>query len=90
MLFRSLFVGFDPTLHPVCETNKEGFYPSFLYAYSLAEIPEKHTEILARADDYARSRIVCGVHYPTDIEASRRAASIVFRYQLVNPASRRN
>jgi len=82
----------DTTLHPVCEAKPEGSYPSghslngYLYAYALAEIiPEKHEEILARADDYAHNRIVCGVHYPSDLEASRRAASIVFGYMLANP-----
>jgi acid phosphatase (class A) len=82
----------DTTLHPVCEAKPEGSYPSghslngYLYAYALAEIvPEKHAEILARADDYAHNRIVCGVHYPSDLEASRRAASIVFGYMLANP-----
>jgi acid phosphatase (class A) len=83
---------FDTTLHPVCEAKPEGSYPSghslngYLYAYALAEIvPEKHAEILVRADDYAHHRIVCGVHYPSDLEASRRAASIVFGYMLANP-----
>ena len=33
-------------------------------------MPEKAQPILARAQEYAYSRVVCGAHYPTDIEAS--------------------
>jgi acid phosphatase (class A) len=83
---------FDTTLHPICETNKGGSYPSghsingFLYAYALAQIiPEKRQQILARADDYAHNRVVCEAHYPTDLEASRRVAYTMFGYMLANP-----
>lgn len=83
---------FDATLHPVCEKSASASYPSghslngYLYAYTLAEIvPEKSAEILARADDYAHNRVVCGVHYHSDTEASRRIASIAFGYMLANP-----
>jgi len=41
-------------------------------------VPEKKQEILERADDYAHDRVVCGVHYPTDTEASRRMAYAIF------------
>jgi acid phosphatase (class A) len=34
-------------------------------------VPENRDAILTRADDYAHSRVVCGVHYPTDVEASK-------------------
>jgi acid phosphatase (class A) len=36
------------------------------YLEALTQIqmaPEKRDDILARADDYGRSRVVCGVHY---------------------------
>ena len=83
----------DPTLHPVCAMKTEpDSYPSghgltgYLEAFTLAEIvPEKRAEILARADDYAHNRLVCGVHYPSDIEASRRIAYAVFGYMLATP-----
>jgi acid phosphatase (class A) len=83
----------DKTLHPVCAlTEAPNSYPSghaltgYLEALTLAEIvPEKRTEILARADDYAHNRLVCGVHYPSDIEASRRVAYVVFGYMLATP-----
>ena len=83
---------FDPTLHPVCETNKENSYPSghslngYLYAFTLAEmIPEQHDAILRRADEYAYHRVVCGSHYMSDTQASRQIASFVFGNLLANP-----
>lgn len=82
----------DASLHAICETNKENSYPSghslngYLYAYTLAQmVPEKQAEILTRADEYAQNRIVCEAHYPSDIEASRRVALVVFGYLLANP-----
>ena len=88
---------FDKTLHPVCETNLEFSYPSghsingYLYAFALAEmLPEQSAGILARAQEYAQHRVVCGVHYPSDIEASRRVASFVFGYLLAQPAFQRD
>jgi acid phosphatase (class A) len=48
-------------------------------------VPEKRREILERADDYAHNRLVCGVHYPSDIAASRNAAYAVFGYMLGTP-----
>jgi acid phosphatase (class A) len=40
----------------------------------MLNFPEKRDVILACADDYARSRVVCGVHYRTDLEASKFVA----------------
>jgi acid phosphatase (class A) len=83
----------DKTLHPVCAvTDAPTSYPSghaltgYLEGLTLAEIiPEKRTQILARADDFAHNRLVCGVHYPSDLEASRRVAYVVFGYMLATP-----
>lgn len=75
---------FDSTVKPVCKTksNRDDYgYPSghaltgYLEALALIRIlPEKRDAILARADDYAHSRVVCGVHYPSDIAASKLTA----------------
>lgn len=75
---------FDPTVKPVCKTNanvKDYGYPSghgttgYLEALVLVMmVPEKRDAILARADDYAYSRVVCGVHYPSDGLASKLTA----------------
>ncbi|MDL2354566.1 MAG: phosphatase PAP2 family protein [Pseudomonadota bacterium] len=72
----------DKSLQPVCKTKKkDDSYPSghatagYLQALTLIElVPEKRDAILARADDYAHNRLVCGVHYRSDIEAARLVA----------------
>ena len=55
-------------------------YPSghAAFAYAAAEaladiLPERREAVRARAAAYARDRVVCGVHYPSDVEAGRRA-----------------
>lgn len=55
-------------------------YPSghAAFAYAAAEVlveivPERQDAIRARAAAYAGARVVCGVHYPSDIEAGRLA-----------------
>jgi acid phosphatase (class A) len=84
---------FDRTLHPVCGTVAQpNSYPSghsivgYLEALTLIEIvPEKSREIFERADDYAHNRMVCGVHYPSDIAASREVAYGLFGYLMAQP-----
>jgi acid phosphatase (class A) len=88
----------DSTLHPVCPAKPTNdSYPSghsltgYLEAFTLIElVPEKRAEILARAEQYARNRLVCGVHYPSDTEASRRVAYAVFGYMLATPKFQRD
>jgi acid phosphatase (class A) len=83
----------DSTLHPACKTTDQpNSYPSghtlsgYLLAFTLAEmVPEKKLEILSRADDYAHNRLVCGVHYPSDVAASRQIAYAVFGYMMATP-----
>lgn len=83
----------DKTLHPVCKvTDVHNSYPSghsvtgYLLALTLIElVPEKRDAILARADEYAHNRLVCGVHYRADIEASRSIAYAAFGNMLTNP-----
>ena len=41
--------------------------------------PERRAEIEARAMQFARQRAVCGVHFPSDLAAGRRAAEEVMR-----------
>ncbi|QGM45105.1 phosphatase PAP2 family protein [Methylocystis heyeri] len=73
---------FDKTLHPVCKTkDKADAYPSghatsgYLFALTLVDmVPEKREQLLARASDYAHNRLICGVHYASDLEASKLAA----------------
>jgi acid phosphatase (class A) len=49
-------------------------------------LPERKDAIWARADEYAESRIVGGMHYPSDLDAARRAgtamAAVMFTDQV--------
>lgn len=84
---------FDKTLHPVCKTKtKDDSYPSghatsgYLLALTLVDmLPEKRDAILARAEEYAHNRLVCGVHYPSDLPASKLVAYTVHAIMEVNP-----
>lgn len=86
----------DTTLHPVCKlTEVPNSYPSghtlsgYLEGFTLAElIPSRKDEILARTDDYAHNRLVCGVHYASDLAASRQLAAILFGSLISNPEFR--
>jgi len=48
--------------------------------------PDRTSEILARARAYGESRVVCGVHYPSDVQAGRLVASAVFAKLAAQPA----
>lgn len=86
----------DPTLHPACATtSKDNSYPSshsasgWLLGLTLVEmVPEQREAILARAEDYAHNRMVCGAHYPSDVEAGRALAYEVHGVMIQNPAYR--
>jgi len=67
-------------------------YPSghatlgYSVGYVLANLmPEKAQPILARAHEYAYSRVVCGAHYPGDIEASHVLATTLVVKMMQNP-----
>jgi acid phosphatase (class A) len=75
----------DKSVHPVCEQKVEPSYPSghsmvgYLEGFALAQmIPQRSGELLARAREYASHRVACGVHYPSDTEASYTAALTEF------------
>jgi acid phosphatase (class A) len=48
-------------------------------------VPEKAAAIFARAAEYAHNRVIAGVHFPTDVEAGRIAASVIDNTLLHNP-----
>jgi acid phosphatase (class A) len=83
----------DKSLHPICATKtKNDSYPSghttagYILALSLIDmVPEKRDAILARADDYANNRLVCGVHYASDLEASKLLAYTIHAVMANNP-----
>lgn len=89
---------FDAEVKPVCKANafdpaKANFaYPSghgtvgYIEALVLIQmLPEKREAILARADAYAYNRVVCGVHYPSDLPASKATAYAMMGLLMNNP-----
>ncbi len=85
----------DSTLRPVCKTteNRADYsYPSghgttgYLEALVLVQmVPEMRGAILARADDYAHNREVCGVHYASDEFASKLVAHAMIGLMFNSP-----
>jgi acid phosphatase (class A) len=72
----------DSRLEPcTIDVADDQSYPSghssygYVAAMVLAEmVPERRAKLLARADEFARQRMICGVHYASDIAAGRVAA----------------
>ncbi len=70
-------------------------YPSghategWTFALVLAALmPERSTPILRRGRSYGESRIVCGVHWASDVEAGRLAGSALFAVLVGDAAFR--
>ena len=87
--------GLDPSIRP-CDykpgANPLTSYPSghatlgYSLGYVLAVLmPEKAQAILARADDYAFSREICGDHFASDTEASHVLGTAVAVQLLDSP-----
>jgi acid phosphatase (class A) len=86
----------DPAIKS-CETSMSASpsYPSghatfgWLEGIVLARmVPEKSAEIFARAAMFAHNRLVCGVHYPSDIEAGRISGTVIAAMLMDNPTFR--
>ncbi len=80
------FVGTHQTICvPVDDSlTRSGSYPSghstsaWTMALILAELaPDRATELFTRARVFGESRVVCGVHFPSDVEAGRTTASAI-------------
>lgn len=87
--------GVDATL-PNCDAGKGKkpitSYPSghavlgYSVGWALAQLmPDKAQAILARAQDYALSREICGVHFPSDVEASHVIGTVVAARLFADP-----
>ena len=83
----------DPTIKPLIKLSSSGAYPSghatlgMLFGITLSKImPAKKAEFMARAVQFGQSRFVVGVHYPSDLEASKMAGAAVANAMLHNPA----
>jgi acid phosphatase (class A) len=72
----------EPRLEPcIADVKGDLSYPSghAAYAYAMAEllslmVPERRVELQARADEFAAQRMMCGVHFRSDLDAGRLAA----------------
>jgi acid phosphatase (class A) len=49
-------------------------------------VPEKSQAILARASEYAEHRLVCGMHFRSDIAASQQYGTVLALRLMENPA----
>lgn len=72
----------EPRLEPcIADVKRDLSYPSghaaygWSMAYLLSEVaPERRAALEARAEDYGRQRLVCGVHFPSDVAVGKLAA----------------
>ena len=85
-------VALDARIQPCLEPIVNSAYPSghatwvFMAAVLLADmVPERRAAIWARAEDFARQRMVGGVHYRSDIDAGRIAGPVVASFMLASP-----
>lgn len=82
----------NPDIKPLVKPSKSGSYPSghtsrsTMMAIVLSSmLPEKRAAIFERANAYAESRVVGGMHYPNDLDAGRRAGSAMAATLLASP-----
>lgn len=77
----------EPRLHP-CIDNVKGdlSYPSghAAFAWAMAGmlsdlVPERRAPLQARAAEFARQRMICGVHFASDLAAGKQAAEWVLQ-----------
>ncbi|WP_446721468.1 acid phosphatase [Methylobacterium sp. DCY52] len=85
---------------PICVQRTQKLADSFSYpsghatqgwAYALilaALVPEKATAILVRGRAYGESRVVCGVHWLSDVVAGRLTGTSVFAALMGDPTFR--
>jgi acid phosphatase (class A) len=58
----------------------------YMLALTLIDmVPEKRDAILARAEDYGNNRLICGVQYRSDLQASKLLAYSVHAVMSNNP-----
>ncbi len=75
----------EPRLEPCIDgVQADLSFPSghaafgYVMAYLLADmVPERRAQLESRGDEFARQRMVCGVHFPSDIRAGSHAARLL-------------
>jgi len=84
----------EPRLEPcIGDVKADLSYPSghatygFVMSWMLADlIPERRAQLQARGEEFARQRMVCGVHFASDIEAGRTGARWLMERLHASPA----
>ena len=83
----------DAKLKPVVKLTKSFSYPSTHATYGMTAslivaemVPEWRAKILEHGRDFGVSRMVGGVHYPTDVEAGRIAGTLIANSLFHNAA----
>lgn len=71
-------------VQPIVPRSNSGSYPSghttigTLMGIALSNmLPEKREAIMRRAWEFGQSRVIAGMHYPSDVEAGRIAGSVI-------------
>lgn len=82
-------------LQPVCPLSRSEAYPSghttigyYMGVVLAAMVPEQRAAIFARTQEFAESRLICGVHYRSDIEAGRTAGTVLAAIAMNQPQFR--
>lgn len=85
----------NPEIKALVKPSKSGSYPSghtsrsTMMAIVLSSmLPEQRAAIFDRANDYAQSRVIGGMHYPNDLDGGRRAGSAMAATLLASPTFR--
>lgn len=75
------------------ELRKDGSYPSGHTSYGtlmglvLADAkPERAQELAKRAYEFGQSRVICGAHWQSDVDAGRYVGAVEFAHLLTLPA----
>ena len=83
----------EKRLQSVVEKPPNGAYPSghTVWAHTVGlvlsdMVPERRGQLMTRAEEFANNRVVAGVHYPSDIEAGRMAATAFAAALFASPA----
>jgi acid phosphatase (class A) len=87
--------GRDKPPAPDANPTSGNSYPSghSSYGWATAMIlarlaPDRAEALFARASEYAESRLVCGVHFPSDVTAGKLVAAAVVTSLDADPAFR--